>query len=196
MKKYFLIPVLFILCFSILLPIFAEKSKENKAMDDIIRLHVRAADDSPEEQALKLKVRDEILNVTCDLLAQCNNKTDAKNLITSNLDRLKTAGQTITNQWGKNHTISVSLGREHFEYREYDGFFLPAGEYDSLIVEIGPGEGKNWWCVVFPAACYMGAAEVKTDESKMPECFQLAKSRNKTVTVKFWLWEKIQEIFD
>lgn len=195
MKKFLFIPVVVILAF-ILFSGLSSTLEEKTAMEDIIRLHVRAADDSPKEQELKLKVRDEVLNVTCDLLTDCNDKKEAKTRILSNLDRLTNAGQEVVNQSGNTHTVSVTLGRETFEYREYDGFFLPEGVYDSLIVNIGPGEGKNWWCVVFPAACYMGATEVKTDESKMPECFQLAKSRNETVTVKFWLWEKIQEIFN
>ncbi len=195
MKKLLFIPAVAIFFLFLLFSGLSTEKEEKAAMEDIIRLHVRAADDTPKEQELKLKVRDEILNVTCDLLTDCNDKNEAKARILSNLDRLVDAGQEVVNQSENAHTVSVTLGRETFEYREYDGFFLPEGIYDSLIVNIGPGEGKNWWCVVFPAACYMGAAEVETDESKMPECFQLAKGRNETVTVKFWLWEKIKEIF-
>ena len=49
------------------------------------------------------------------------------------------------------------MRREYFERREYDGFFLPAGEYDSLIVELGSGQGHNWWCVVYPPLCTAAA---------------------------------------
>ena len=197
MKKFLLIPAAVILLFFGAM-IFSELSaakEQTAAMDGVIRLHVRAADDSIEEQELKLKVRDEILNYTCALLDGCSDKNEAKQQILSHLDGLKRAGQIVVDQSGANHAVTVSLGREEFEYREYDGFFLPEGEYDSLIVDIGPGKGQNWWCVVFPAACYMGAEEVETDETKMPECFQLAKTRAENVTVKFWLWERIKEIF-
>ncbi|MBO5213347.1 MAG: stage II sporulation protein R [Clostridia bacterium] len=195
MKKFLFLPLAAILSLFLLISGIST-AKEASARENIIRLHVRAADDSPEEQALKLKVRDGILKVTGELLSDCNDKQEAKNRIISNLDRLTEAGQEVVTQAESNHAVSVTLGRETFEYREYDGFFLPEGIYDSLIVSIGPGEGKNWWCVVFPAACYVGAAEVQTDESKMPECFQLAKSRTEKVTVRFWLWEKLQEIFN
>ncbi len=195
MKKFLFLPLAAILSLFLLFSGIST-AKEASARENIIRLHVRAADDSPEEQALKLKVRDGILKVTGELLSDCDDKQEAKNRIISNLDRLTEAGQEVVTQAESNHTVSVTLGRETFEYREYDGFFLPEGIYDSLIVSIGPGEGKNWWCVVFPAACYVGAAEVQTDESKMPECFQLAKSRTEKVTVRFWLWEKLQEIFN
>ncbi len=197
MKKSLLIPVLFLLLALIAtlsLNLSAKKEEEN-AMAGILRLHVRAADDSAEEQALKLQVRDGILKKTTELLCECKTKEEAAEQIRGNLEVLTEAGQAVVNKAEKNHTVSVSLGQEHFEYREYDGFFLPEGEYDSLIVNIGEGAGKNWWCVVFPAACYMGVAELETDAEQMPACFRLANKRAEDVTVKFWLWEKIKDIF-
>ncbi len=197
MKKFLLIPVAVILiCVALISSDFSAAREQKNAMDDIIRLHVRAADDSAEEQALKLKVRDEILNFTCNLLKDCDDKNEAKEKIQTSLTELQQAGQRVVKEEGFTHTVTVSLDRENFEYREYDGFFLPEGEYDSLIVNIGSGEGKNWWCVVFPAACYMGAAEVETDKEKMPTCFQLSRTRAKKVTVKFWIWEKVKDLFD
>ncbi len=197
MKKILIFPALVCLILSIafLVPKFLEAREESKAMEQVIRLHVRAADDSEQEQALKLKVRDGILNATGDLLAGCSDKGEAKKIIEQNLYQLEEAGQTVLQEEGSGHTVSVSLEREFFEYREYDGFFLPEGEYDSLIVNVGPGEGKNWWCVIFPAACYMGAAEIETDAEQMPSCFRLATNRAEQVTVKFWFWEKIKEWF-
>ncbi|MBQ1966073.1 MAG: stage II sporulation protein R [Clostridia bacterium] len=196
MKKY-LIPAaaLFTVC-GILFSFSFRKTEEEKAMDSVIRLHIRAADDSEEEQTLKLKVRDEILNCTTRLLQDCNEKSQAKSTLQTQLSTLQKAGQRVVSAEGKDHSVTVSLERETFEYREYDGFFLPEGEYDSLIVTIGSGEGQNWWCVVFPAACYMGAAEMETNEKEMPSCFRLATKPAENVTVKFWLWEKIKGLFD
>ncbi len=197
MKKSFLIPVLFLLLALIAtlsLNLSAER-EEQKAMAGVIRLHVRAADDSAEEQALKLQVRDGILKKTTELLVGCKTKEEAAEQIRGNLALLEEAGLEAVTDAGKTHAVSVSLGREKFEYREYDGFFLPEGEYDSLIINIGEGAGKNWWCVVFPAACYMGVAELETDAEQMPACFRLANKRAEDVTVKFWLWEKIKDIF-
>ncbi len=197
MKKILLIPVaaVIILLGAFLFSDLSAAKEEAAAMEKILRLHVRAADDSAEEQALKLQVRNAILTCTERILANCSDKNEAKKRIQSNLQTLEQAGQSVVYEEGKEHIVSVSLEREIFEYREYDGFFLPEGEYDSLIVNIGSGEGQNWWCVVFPAACYMGAAEIETDKTVMPQCFQLAKTRAENVTVKFWLWEKIKEIF-
>lgn len=198
MKKYLFIPVS-VLALLLGVGIFSTLSAVNEeqvAMEKVIRLHVRAADDSAQEQALKLKVRDEILNCTSSLLENCTDKNEARACIEANLSKLKEAGQAVVDAEGCDHIVSVSLERETFEYREYDGFFLPEGEYDSLIVNIGPAEGQNWWCVVFPAACYMGASDtVETDAEKMPSCFRIAKGRRDDVTVEWWFWNKLKEWF-
>ena len=196
MKKYLISVAVLFLCGGILVSLLFQKTEEKQAMESVIRLHVRAADDSNEEQALKLKVRDEILNCTTDLLQNCTEKSEAKATLQSHLPLLQEAGQRVVCSEGKDHSVTVALARETFEYREYDGFFLPEGEYDSLIVSIGEGEGGNWWCVVFPAACYMGAAEPETDANEMPSCFRLATKPADQVMVRFWLWEKIKGFFN
>ena len=149
-----------------------------KAQDrnGIIRLHVRAANDTEEEQARKLRVRDAILRETQQILRECNDKEKASSLLKTHCEDLQRAGEQ--------------------EGREYDGFYLPAGEYESLIVTIGAGDGANWWCVVFPAACTMGVAEVETDPSVMPARFRLGTGRPEQVTVRFFLWEWIKGLFD
>lgn len=198
MKKYTILPAI-LLCIAILSGISVQifrKQNQTKAMETVIRLHVRAADDTPEEQALKLRVRDAILHRTGEILKDCSDKSEAKELLSQHFSDLQAAGTEVISAAGKDHAVSVALQRERFEYREYGDFFLPEGEYDSLIVEIGEGKGQNWWCVVFPAACYVGAAEVETDGEVMPKCFRLATKRAEGVTVKWWFWEKIKAWFD
>ncbi len=198
MKKYGILPAI-LLCIAILFGISAQISRkqiQTKAMETVIRLHVRAADDTPEEQELKLRVRDAILQRTGEILEGCTEKSEAKALLSQHFSDLRDTGSAVVKEAGKDHAVAVSLRREGFEYREYGDFFLPEGEYDSLIVEIGEGKGQNWWCVVFPAACYVGSAEVETDGEVMPKCFRLATKRAEKVTVKWWFWEKIKEWFD
>lgn len=166
------------------------------AMSEVIRLHVRADSNGEEAQALKLQVRDAVLKATGDLLADCTDVADAKAILTENLSTLREAGQCALRENGSSLPIRAALTREHFEYREYGEFFLPEGEYESLIVEIGSGEGDNWWCVVFPAACYAGSAEsVQSDASKMPSCFRLATKRATEVKTEFFLFKKLREWF-
>lgn len=188
--------ILFLIAGTLICAELTTAKEEKQAMETVIRLHVRAENNTEEEQALKLRVRNEILHCTQTILSQCSDRKEAREILMQNLPLLESVGQKAVVDAGKEHEVSVTLQREEFGYREYEGFFLPAGEYESLIVTIGSGEGENWWCVVFPAACTMGAAEEpETNAEAMPNCFRLATARSKTVRVKFRIWEEIKKIF-
>lgn len=198
MKKCILVLLAGLILFGCVAGIGAAKreSEEQKAMDGILRLHIRAADDSAREQALKYAVRNDILSFVGTLTEECETKEDATLVLEAHLDEIQAAAQEAVIAEGSDKDVTVRLDREEFEYREYDGFFLPAGEYDSLIVEIGEGQGKNWWCVVFPAACYAGAGEtVETNAEKMPVCFRLANRRNTDIKVECWIVRQIRKWF-
>jgi stage II sporulation protein R len=126
-----------------------------------LRLHIRANSDSKEDQALKLKVRDAVLKFTSTLLKDVGNKEDAMKKISENLDSITDAAEEVIKANGFAYVVKTALKKEYFEKREYESFYLPADIYDSLILEIGTGEGHNWWCVIFPAVCTSGS--VKSD---------------------------------
>ena len=132
-------------------------SAEQQALaQKLIRLHVVAASDSAEDQAIKLCVRDAVLTRAQELLADAD---DPQNALALGLDSLaEAAGQALADA-GKCGTVQVRLGKELFPTREYATFALPAGVYESLRVTIGEGEGRNWWCVVFPSLCFTAAAD-------------------------------------
>ena len=130
-----------------------------------IRLHVRANSDTETDQRLKLKVRDGILEYTTALLSGVEEKGEAMALVKENLPGLEEAAKQVVAENGFAYPVRAALKKEYFEYREYDGFYLPADIYDSLIVEIGSGEGHNWWCVIFPAVCLSGSSETSEKET-------------------------------
>ena len=166
MKKSVVIIMILNILAALALPMVCSvESKENYTRNsDFLRLHVRANSDGKEDQELKLKVRDSVLLLTTSLLKNCENKEDAIAIISENLDEIeKTAEKTLFEN-GKGYPVYAEIKKEHFEYREYDGFFLPEDVYDSLIINIGRGEGKNWWCVVFPAVCLSGSSSPDTAE--------------------------------
>ena len=171
-----------------------------KDRDCFLRLHIRANSDSEEDQALKLQVRDAILEVTTRLTLGCNDKDGAKRAVRNGLDQIREAAEQTVAQSGSDQTVTVSLTREHFDRREYGNFYLPAGFYDSLIIELGSGEGQNWWCVIFPAVCISGSAEAETvmamNPSTLPEKLRIADEPvPKEVRYEFWIVKVIREIF-
>lgn len=118
----------------------------------LVRLHVIANSDSPEDQAEKLQMRDKVLAVLSPALKNCGSREAAVDIISSSIPRLETLGD-----------VSVTLGEEYYPARDYPTFSLPAGKYLSLRVVMGAGAGKNWWCVVFPPLCTEALAEEDAD---------------------------------
>ena len=128
----------------------------------LLRLHVVANSDSEEDQALKLRVRDAVLEEANGLLAQADSRDQAVGLLRENLDRLETAAKQTLLVQGSAQTVTVSLERELFGTRYYDTFALPGGYYDALRVTLGSGEGHNWWCVVYPQICTAAVSDQRT----------------------------------
>ena len=127
--------------------------------NNLIRLHVVANSDSEEDQAVKLEVRDAIMDYLRSEVGELPDMETAKEYLQTRLPAIEQAANEALKAAGKTMTAAVTLCREGFDVRHYDSFSLPAGVYESLRVTIGEGQGRNWWCVVFPSLCYTAAGE-------------------------------------
>lgn len=128
---------------------------------EVFRLHILANSDSTEDQQLKLKVRDGLLSYTSEIFKDCKSKDESIKTTKIKLDDIKSRAQQIVYENGYDYKVDAYITNMSFNTRVYDNFTLPAGKYDSLRITIGSGEGKNWWCVLYPALCIPGAT---TDE--------------------------------
>lgn len=138
------------------------QARQNSVSSKLVRLHVVAVSDDGLEQAIKLRVRDAVLEYLEAELAGVNNAEEAKAVISADMDGIARAAASAA----AGREVTVSLGRENYPTREYEGMTLPAGSYDSLQVVLGAGKGHNWWCVVFPPLC-LSAAEGERLQSVM-----------------------------
>ncbi len=129
--------------------------------ENVLRLHVLANSDSDEDQALKLKVRDALLVESEGMFKDCNSEAEAAESAKQNIEKLQQIAQQTVYSNGYTYPVTVTVGETWFETRHYEEFTLPAGEYEALRVVIGEGEGKNWWCVMFPAVCISSAGKNK-----------------------------------
>ena len=120
---------------------------------DTLRLHILANSDSSADQELKLKVRDAILEKSPTLFEGSMSLEDAIASAEASLEEIKATAEEEIFANGYNYSVKVYLCDMYFETREYEEFTLPAGNYKALRIEIGKAEGKNWWCVLFPALC-------------------------------------------
>ncbi len=132
---------------------------DRKALNDnLIRLHVVANSDSSEDQSLKLQVRDAVVDKLQETMESFPTMEEAKGYLQAHLPQLQEYINQVIRDLGYEETATVSVDREAFDTREYDTFTLPAGYYEALRITIGEGQGKNWWCVVFPSLC-VGTSE-------------------------------------
>lgn len=156
---------LFVACL-VCTALWAEATQVRLA-SQVIRLHVLANSDSEEDQALKLEVRDRVLETTSALLAGETEPQAAAVLLDQHLDDIaQTAAQEISAQ-GHDDRVEVRLEQTWFPTRQYQGISLPAGNYLALRVLIGAAEGHNWWCVVFPNLCLPAVSERALEASTL-----------------------------
>ena len=121
--------------------------------EELIRLHVVGASDSQDDQALKLRVKDAVVESLREDLENVADMKQAKAYLQQQLPKIEALANKVLQDAGCADVATASLRMEEFATRYYDTFTLPAGIYESLRITIGPGEGKNWWCVVFPSLC-------------------------------------------
>ena len=165
--------------------------------DDTIRLHILANSDTSDDQALKIKVRDGILNEFSEKLNSIDSKEAAETELHSLLSEIETLSEKIITDEGYNYPVKVTLSEEWYETREYDSFTLPRGIYTSLRVIIGEGEGKNCWCVMFPPLCLDMATEPAPcdDAIKKYSNEEISLISGGRYNVKFKLLEMISSAF-
>ena len=135
--------------------------------DAVFRLHVIANSDSDEDQALKLTVRDALLNYMNQICSDCSSKEEAISIAERHKeDFQKIAEKTISHN-GFNYSVKINMNNCYFPTKNYGDISLPAGFYDALRVEIGQAKGQNWWCVMFPSLCFIDISSgIVDDEAK------------------------------
>lgn len=130
--------------------------------DQVIRLHVVANSDDAADQALKYRVRDEIVAALGPLLAPAGDCGESRELVRQRLPEVVRLAEETVRREGFDYPVQAELGRFAFPPRLYGELYFPAGEYEALRVVIGKGEGANWWCVLFPPLCFVGTASGST----------------------------------
>lgn len=124
---------------------------EFEIYESTVRLHVLANSDSENDQILKLQVRDAILETVVGF--ESKDKEEALKNIEKNKEELEEIAKTVIKNNGYDYDVKIEIGKELYPTKHYEDFALPAGEYTSVRVVIGSGQGKNWWCVLYPPLC-------------------------------------------
>ncbi len=199
-KKFYVAIVILLVTMMALsfLPIHGER----EIYDTVVRLHVLANSDSEEDQALKLRVRDTVLDTAAPYLEGCTTQSEAMEALTAHLADLEIAAAATITAEGYDYPVTVLLGEEDYPTRTYESCAFPAGTYASLRVCIGDAEGQNWWCCLFPPLC-LSAATAKSDNEDTFLQVGLTKDQYGIITetgktkykVRFKLLEVIEDWF-
>lgn len=155
----------------------------------VVRIHVLANSDSREDQQLKLRVRDAVLEAADGLTEGCADREEALVVLAEHCPELTRAAEACLEAEQSDYPVQVSLKRLYFTTREYEKGTLPAGMYDAVQVEIGEAAGQNWWCVIFPSIC-LPASGADWDTVLTPEETEIVENapryRIGFKTVEWW----------
>ena len=196
-------PLIYFTCVALMISLFSAAFPVNgeiELYDSVVRLHVLANSDSDEDQALKLKVRDSILGVMEENMENCQTVDSAQKELEKNKSIMIEAAEKCIAENGYSYSVDIEFGEENYPERQYENVSLPAGKYYSVRVKIGEGEGKNWWCVLFPPLC-LGSAVSNNDEElasvglSPDEVKILTNSDDAEYEIKFKLLEFFQKTF-
>lgn len=154
LKRLFII--LFLLFFYILISaFFYVDAVSSDISNSVFRLHVIANSDSKEDQELKYKVRDKVLEYMNLISKNCTSKEDVITLAKTHQEEFKNIAQNVIKENGYNYNVNIYIGKYDFPTKTYGDISFPAGNYDCLRIEIGESQGQNWWCVMFPPLCFV-----------------------------------------
>lgn len=199
LKRISIILILFIL-YTCLCAFSYASTVSSDIANSVFRLHILANSDSEDDQALKLKVRDNILTYMKEISSGISSKEDALALMEDNLDAFEGIALQTIHEEGYNYDVKLSIGKFDFPTKTYGDISLPAGVYDALRIEIGEAKGHNWWCVMFPTLCFVDISSGTLDENSKEvlesnldeEEYDLVSGDSIGVNFKF----KILEFFD
>ena len=151
MKKI-LTPIIMILLSTLVIALIPTEA-EAAIYEDTVRLHILAPSDSTEDQSLKFAVRDLVLENYSDKMRDAVCAEDAIVKITELIPYIERDISDFLKERGYEYAVSAEITEEWYGTREYKNFTLPMGEYASLVITLGEGEGQNWWCVMYPPLC-------------------------------------------
>ncbi|AZK45858.1 stage II sporulation protein R [Paenibacillus lentus] len=166
--------------------------------EESIRLRILANSDRPGDQVIKRRVRDAIVEQMNGWVQQLEHPlslTEARQIIENNLALVEDTVKQTLEKSGKTYTYQVELGMVSFPTKMYGGAVYPAGEYEALRVTLGKGEGKNWWCVLFPPLCFVdagsGEALAKDGDAEVK-----VQAQQEEAEVRFFLWDMLTGLWN
>ncbi len=185
---------------ALLLGAFSDFSQQcEDVQHSVLRLHIPANSDSETDQALKLQLRDMLLERFGSTLAECDSLEEAYINTETLLPEIDAAADRFLSDNGAEYSAKAELVNMYFPTRKYDNITLPAGNYDALRVTLGSGSGQNWWCVMYPSLCLSAVSDEITEELMSDEdsaLYPFLSDEPVQIEVRFALFEFFEGLFN
>lgn len=130
---------------------------------DMVRFRVISNSNSFKDVMMKEKVVNELSTL---LFIDSKSINNTRENIVSNLDRIKSSIDKIFDDNDYDMKYKVKYGMNYFPEKEYNDIKFEAGNYESLVVEIGEAKGNNYWCILYPPLCMVDYEKDKKVEYK------------------------------
>lgn len=134
-------------------------SSHRPLSESVLRLHVIANSDDPADQKLKLEVKDAVVAMMREEFHDVKDPREARRIAKEQIPNIKTTAQAAVASRGYTYPVQVTVGEYPFPAKSYGNLVFPPGNYQAVRVVIGEGQGKNWWCVLFPPLCLVAASD-------------------------------------
>lgn len=201
-NKLFAIITIFILVFFIFLNL--GQPQNNNLNEKLIRFHVLANSDLEEDQELKIKIKNSVLEYIYPKLSNSHNINKSREILIDNINEIEDVAKRVILENGYNYDLNLELTHDNFPVKTYGNITFPQGNYEAFRIIIGEGKGKNWWCVMFPPLCFVDVTkgEVAYEETeKIMETYLQEDNieedliDNDKIEFKFKIVEIIKNIF-
>lgn len=151
---FFLFPIVFFLARGT----DPKAASSEELSEKLLRFHVIANSDADEDQAVKLKVKENVLALLSPSLSYAKDREEAKQIISAQMDDILAIAEDTLEENGFSYSVQASIASCEFPVKTYGDLTFPAGTYEALRIVLGEGQGKNWWCVMYPPLCFVDAS--------------------------------------
>ena len=127
--------------------------------NEAIRFRVIANSNTIYDQNIKIQLKNVIQNKIFELTKNVNTIEDTRKVLNENMKNLDNLIKNTLKDLNYDKKYTINYGLNYFPKKEYKGITYKEGNYESLVITLGDGQGDNWWCVLFPPLCLVEADE-------------------------------------
>lgn len=164
-----LIAIILAMCGTGVLAKAKETRVQKKLAEEVFRFHVLANSDSEEDQALKMKVKENVIAYMKEQLPESESVGMTKRWVANHLIEIETLAKETLQKEGCTDSVEAKVINCYFPDKTYGDITFPQGNYNALRIEIGEAKGQNWWCVLYPNLCFIDAVHAVVPEDGKEE---------------------------